>query len=112
MRLSGMSTMQAPDVMAWSLLTLDLKNRIIATAMFSHQERRSIERLAIEQAKREAELFKADVEPLLPVQPGQSSWMTTWTHPSEIVGEHCMNCLRGLSEADRVFLKIQRIDPA
>jgi hypothetical protein len=60
--------------------------------MFSHQERRRIEDKAIEQAVREAETWGVELEPLLPVAD------TRWPF--------------ALSDEDRVFLKIQRIDPA
>jgi hypothetical protein len=60
--------------------------------MFSPKERRRIEDKAIEQAVREAETWGVELEPLLPVAD------TRWPF--------------ALSDEDRAFLKIQRIDPA
>ncbi len=73
-------------------LTERAKYLTLASAMFSSEERRRIEDKALEQALLEAKVFGVELEPLLPVVD------TRWPFV--------------LSEADRLFLKIQRIDPA
>ncbi len=77
---------------ATDMLTFDVKSLTISDAMFSHQERRRIEDKALWQAHVQAMQAKIELEPLLPV--ADSRWPFA------------------LSDEDRVFLKIQRIDPA
>lgn len=71
-------------------MTQAVKWLTLARGMFTSDERDQIERKALEQALRQAHAWHVELEPLLPVS---SPWPFA------------------LSEHDRDFLRIQKIDP-
>lgn len=98
------------------VVVLDSVTKLTDTTrtVFTPHEREQVHLKAMEQAMRAAELAKVDSELLVPLERRRvaRTWQSTWTTPQEIIGEHCMSYLRGLTPDDFSFLKVNKISPA